>query len=212
MTPTTPCSFSLTNLSAHLLYLGLSAQEHLAPVAVHAAFQQVHALISDIILTSMFSACMQAHEERCAGAAGLSALEGLAALLKRLFILHSSKLMALAVFWAAMQQPGAIGWLLTCKPIFSCHTLQLTPSSLLVFLYNCWALTGLSPVLTFDAVGLVVLSPLLGRSATAPKHQQRLMLLAMVILDAITGIWMLLQYAYEVCTNHSCLRAHQSCL
>lgn len=49
-----------------------------------------------------------------------------------------------------------------------------------------------------DAVGVVVLSPL--RSATAPQHQQRLMLLAMVILDALTGIWMLSQYAYEVCT------------
>lgn len=48
------------------------------------------------------------------------------------------------------------------------------------------------------AVGLVVLSPLLGRSETAPGHQRRLMLLAMMILDAITGIWMLLQYAYEV--------------
>ena len=48
------------------------------------------------------------------------------------------------------------------------------------------------------AVGLVVLAPLLGRSATAPQHQQRLMLLAMVTLDAITGAWMLLQYAYEV--------------
>ncbi len=68
--------------------------------------------------------------------------------------------------------------------------------------------SGLSPVLMCDAVGLVVLSPLLGRSATAPKHQQRLMLLAMVILDAITGIWMLLQYAYEVCINRSSLLAH----
>ena len=69
----------------------------------------------------------------------------------------------------------------------------------------------LSSVLMCDAVGLVVLSPLLGRSATAPKHQQRLMLLAMVILDAITGIWMLLQYAYEVCTDCSSLAAHLSC-
>ena len=48
------------------------------------------------------------------------------------------------------------------------------------------------------AVGVVILAPVLGRSATAPGHQQRLMLLAMVILDAITGIWMLLQYAFEV--------------
>ena len=53
-------------------------------------------------------------------------------------------------------------------------------------------------VVVFLAVGVVVLGPLLGRSATAPHHQQRLMLLAMVILDAITGIWMLLQYAFEV--------------
>ena len=51
---------------------------------------------------------------------------------------------------------------------------------------------------TCDAVGLVVLCPLLGRSATAPGHQRRLMLLAMLTLDAVTGIWMLLQYAYEV--------------
>ena len=53
-------------------------------------------------------------------------------------------------------------------------------------------------MLTCFAAGLVVLSPLLGRSETAPGHQRRLMLLAMLILDAITGIWMLMQYAYEV--------------
>ena len=58
---------------------------------------------------------LQTHEHRSTGAGSLSAQEGLPALLKRLFILHSSKLMALAVFWAAMQQPGAIGWLLTCE-------------------------------------------------------------------------------------------------
>ena len=58
---------------------------------------------------------LQAHEHRSTGAGSLSAQEGLPPLLKRLFILHSSKLMALAVFWAAMQQPGAIGWLLTCE-------------------------------------------------------------------------------------------------
>jgi hypothetical protein len=33
-------------------------------------------------------------------------------LLKRLLILHSSKLVALAVFWAAIQSPGALGWAL----------------------------------------------------------------------------------------------------
>ena len=84
-------------------------------------------------MTCTDPACMQAHEDRSTGATGLSAQEGLAPLLKRLFILHSSKLMALAVFWAVMQQPGAIGWLLTCKSIFSCHTLQLIPSSVLDF-------------------------------------------------------------------------------
>ena len=40
----------------------------------------------------------------------------LGSLLQRLLILHSTKLMALAVFFAAMQQPGAIGWLLTGDP------------------------------------------------------------------------------------------------
>lgn len=34
------------------------------------------------------------------------------ALVRRLLILHSGKLVALAVFWAAMQFPGALGWLL----------------------------------------------------------------------------------------------------
>ena len=57
----------------------------------------------------------QAHAERDTESAGLEAQEGLLPLLKRLIILHSSKLMAVAVFWAAMQQPGAIGWILACE-------------------------------------------------------------------------------------------------
>ena len=62
-------------------------------------------------------------------------------------------------------------------------------------------------------VGLVVLSPLLGRSETAPGHQRRLMLLAMMLLDAVTGIWMLLQYAYEVwglLGTVQCLSCHKA--
>ena len=38
---------------------------------------------------------------------------GSAALLKRFFVLHGGKVVALAVWWAAIQRPGAIGWLLT---------------------------------------------------------------------------------------------------
>ena len=38
---------------------------------------------------------------------------GLAALLKRFFVLHGGKVVAFAVWWAAIQRPGAIGWLLT---------------------------------------------------------------------------------------------------
>lgn len=48
------------------------------------------------------------------------------------------------------------------------------------------------------AVGVVCLGPLLGRSATAPPHQQRLLLSAMILLDAIAGLWILVQYAFEV--------------
>lgn len=59
---------------------------------------------------------LQAHEERSSETTRLADQEGLGPLLKRMFILHSSKLMAWAVFWAAMQQPGALGWLLTCEP------------------------------------------------------------------------------------------------
>ena len=58
---------------------------------------------------------VQAHAESGPQPEGVGAQEGLVPLLKRLLILHSSKLMAVAVFWAAMQQPGAIGWFLTCE-------------------------------------------------------------------------------------------------
>lgn len=48
------------------------------------------------------------------------------------------------------------------------------------------------------AVGVVCLGPLLGRSATAAPHQRRLLLTAMILLDAITAVWILAQYAFEV--------------
>ena len=38
---------------------------------------------------------------------------GAAALLKRFFVLHGGKVVAFTVWWAAIQRPGAIGWLLT---------------------------------------------------------------------------------------------------
>ena len=81
---------------------------------------------------------MQAHAESNTETEALEQQASFGSLLKRLFILHSSKLMALAVFWAAIQQPGAIGWLLigkyisqgqayrlVCKPTAS-HFSQLT--------------------------------------------------------------------------------------
>ncbi len=42
----------------------------------------------------------------------LQAQRGMLALAERFLILHASKLVALMMFWAAMAQPGAIGWLL----------------------------------------------------------------------------------------------------
>ncbi len=42
----------------------------------------------------------------------LQAQRGLLALSERFLILHASKIVALMMFWAAMAQPGAIGWLL----------------------------------------------------------------------------------------------------
>jgi len=42
----------------------------------------------------------------------LQAQRGLLALAERFLILHASKIVALMMFWAAMAQPGAIGWLL----------------------------------------------------------------------------------------------------
>ena len=123
----------------------LSAQKGLDPLfkrpfALH--FSKPCLIITPS-MTSAFCACMQAHEHRSTGASSLSAQEGLVPLLKRLFILHSSKLMALAVFWAAMQQPGAIGWLLTCK---SSQSSGVIPCSSLLALfwvspYNCWVVT-----------------------------------------------------------------------
>ena len=42
----------------------------------------------------------------------LQGQRGFLALMERFLILHASKIVALMMFWAAMAQPGAIGWLL----------------------------------------------------------------------------------------------------
>ena len=47
------------------------------------------------------------------GARHLAAQRGLGALLKRAVVLHGGKMVALSVWWAAIQRPGAVGWLLT---------------------------------------------------------------------------------------------------
>lgn len=44
----------------------------------------------------------------------LRAQRGACALVQRAIILHGGKLVALAAFGAAMQAPGALGWVLTC--------------------------------------------------------------------------------------------------
>ena len=62
--------------------------------------------------------------------------------------------------------------------------------------------SSINTLLGMHAVGVVCLGPLLGRSATAPPHQQRLLLSAMILLDAVAGLWILLQYAFEVITIH----------
>ena len=50
----------------------------------------------------------------------LQGQRGFLALTERFLILHASKIVALMMFWAAMAQPGAIGWLLlgmtACSP------------------------------------------------------------------------------------------------
>ena len=42
----------------------------------------------------------------------LQGQRGFLALMERFLILHASKIVALMIFWAAMAQPGAVGWLL----------------------------------------------------------------------------------------------------
>ena len=57
-----------------------------------------------------------AADEEAQNAAEARRLEnqrGSAALLKRFFVLHGGKVVAFTVWWAAIQRPGAIGWLLT---------------------------------------------------------------------------------------------------
>ena len=95
----------------------------------------MYVIASICLLTCMFST--QAHAEQGSHNYSLSSQEGVGPLLKRLFILHSSKLMAVAVFWAAMQQPGAIGWLLTCESTEA--SLGDTGTSVLANA-ACWAL------------------------------------------------------------------------
>lgn len=43
----------------------------------------------------------------------LQAQRGICALATRFFILHASKIVTFMLFWAAMQQPGGFGWILT---------------------------------------------------------------------------------------------------
>lgn len=46
----------------------------------------------------------------------LRAQRGLAALLKRVVILHGAEIVGFTVWWAAIQRPGLIGWTLTGAP------------------------------------------------------------------------------------------------
>jgi hypothetical protein len=69
--------------------------------------------------------CFQAQHERGSLSSAeeehrnLQAQRGIFALVARFFILHASKLVALMLFWAAMQRPGGFGWLLTGEHISS---------------------------------------------------------------------------------------------
>ncbi len=51
----------------------------------------------------------------------LQAQRSFLALAERFLILHASKIVALMMFWAAMAQPGAIGWLLLGAKQARCH-------------------------------------------------------------------------------------------
>ena len=103
---------------------------------------------------------MQAHVEGNTDTDALERQASFGCLLKRLFILHSSKLMALAVFWAAMQQPGAIGWLLICKtiissassPLLRCNITAIHFSSLPAAAASAGAAVGLLTCAMLDAV------------------------------------------------------------
>ena len=59
-------------------------------------------------------------EPDAAEARRLAKQRGLAALVKRFFVLHGGKVVAFTVWWAAIQRPGAIGWLLTGESTYSC--------------------------------------------------------------------------------------------
>ena len=71
---------------------------------------------------------MQAQHEAESIQRALRAQRGACALVQRAIILHGSKLVALAAFGAAMQAPGACGWILICalQP-------QLTPNHTATF-------------------------------------------------------------------------------
>ena len=60
----------------------------------------------------------------------LQGQRGFLALMERFLILHASKIVALMMFWAAMAQPGAIGWLLlgmmTSSPAHSSQSSKAT--------------------------------------------------------------------------------------
>ena len=71
---------------------------------------------------------MQAqHSQPSDPGAALRAQQGVRAVVRRALILHSAKLVALALFCAAMQLPGLLGWALTG------HSLKPKPQT-------CWVL------------------------------------------------------------------------
>lgn len=76
------------------------------------------AVFSFLASAAVLGWCQAQHErERLSSAEqdqrNLQAQRGIFALVARFFILHASKVVALMLFWAAMQRPGGFGWLLT---------------------------------------------------------------------------------------------------
>lgn len=101
------------------------------PKGVHETLQCLHVLalvMESAPLPGMLSAFYQAiqpcvvvqaqHERDSLSSAEqerrkLQAQRGICALATRFFILHASKIVTFMLFWAAMQQPGGFGWILT---------------------------------------------------------------------------------------------------